>query len=66
MEHYGFAKEKQIREILKWQYSDKAREGDTSALLVKLLEVSNVISRSHGTRPLSLLQLSLRNKLRFA
>ncbi|KDR10633.1 acetylcholinesterase-like [Zootermopsis nevadensis] len=38
MEHYRFAKERRIQEILKWQYSDKAREGDTNALLVKLLE----------------------------
>jgi hypothetical protein len=40
MEHYGFDKDRNIREILKWQYLDKAREGDTTALLGKLLQVS--------------------------
>jgi hypothetical protein len=46
MEHYGVAKEKQIVEVLKWQYPDRAREGDTNALLVKLLEVRSIIPRS--------------------
>jgi hypothetical protein len=40
MEHYGFDKESNILQILKWQYLDKAREGDSSALLGKLLQVS--------------------------
>ena len=40
MEHYGFNKDSIIQEIMKWQYLDKAREGDTSALLGQLLQVS--------------------------
>jgi hypothetical protein len=40
MEHYGFDKEKEILEILKWQYPEKAREGDAISLLGKLLDVS--------------------------
>ena len=40
MEHYGLDNDRDIREILKWQYLDKAREGDTSALLGRLLQVS--------------------------
>jgi hypothetical protein len=40
MEHYGFDKESEILEILRWQYPDKAGEGDASSLLGKLLEVS--------------------------
>ena len=39
MEQYGFHRDRNIREILKWQYVDKAREGDTSALLGQLLQV---------------------------
>ncbi|KAJ9587702.1 hypothetical protein L9F63_018853, partial [Diploptera punctata] len=38
MEHYGLRKAPQIREILKWQYPDKARDGVATALLAKLLE----------------------------
>ncbi|PSN45889.1 Neuroligin-4 [Blattella germanica] len=38
MEHYGFHNAPQIREILKWQYPDKARDGVVGALLLKLLE----------------------------
>jgi hypothetical protein len=60
MEHYGFDKQRDIREILRWQYPDKAREGDTISLLVKLLDVSRPdISRSHTAHPLSLLLPSL-------
>jgi hypothetical protein len=40
MEHYGFDKQKEILEILKWQYPGKAREGDANSLLGKLLDVS--------------------------
>jgi hypothetical protein len=39
MEQYRFHKDMDIREILKWQYLDKAKEGDTSALLGQLLQV---------------------------
>lgn len=38
MEHYGFDKEREILEILKWQYPAKAREGDANSLLGKLLD----------------------------
>jgi hypothetical protein len=51
MEHYRFAKEKHTREILKWQYLDKATEGDANGLLVKLLEVSNSVYGSQGDSP---------------
>jgi hypothetical protein len=51
MEHYRFAKEKHIREILKWQYAERAREGQANALLVKLLEVSNGVYWPHRDSP---------------
>ncbi|PNF29227.1 hypothetical protein B7P43_G10772 [Cryptotermes secundus] len=38
MEHYGFDKEREVLEILKWQYPGKAREGDANSLLGKLLD----------------------------
>jgi hypothetical protein len=40
MEHYGLDNERQIMEILKWQYPERAREGDANSLLGKLLHVS--------------------------
>jgi hypothetical protein len=40
MEHYGFGKDREILEILKWQYPDRVREGDANSLLGKLLDVS--------------------------
>jgi hypothetical protein len=40
MEQYGFHRDRKMWEILKWQYLDKAREGDTSALLGQLVQVS--------------------------
>jgi hypothetical protein len=48
MEHYGFDKQREILEILTWQYPDKAAEGDSSSLLRKLLDVSRLdTSLSH-------------------
>jgi hypothetical protein len=49
MEQYGFQRDRGIREILKWQYLDKAKEGDTSALLGQLVQVSwkNTVRAMH-------------------
>ncbi|XP_069687014.1 carboxylesterase 5A [Periplaneta americana] len=63
MEHYGFGKTEQIREILKWRYPEKAGENSASALLLKLLEfysdsqfvaphVRQLELLSHSTEPL--------------
>ena len=39
LEQYGLGKEPQMREILRWQYPDKARDGSASSLLTALLQV---------------------------
>ncbi|XP_068085152.1 acylcarnitine hydrolase [Anabrus simplex] len=58
MERYGFNKEKrnEIREIIKWQYLERAREGDTGALLTQILELySDAQFRAPHARQLQLL-----------